>query len=68
MSRALSGTGCQFILTVGYQLADATIEEAKANPEVHFAIVDEQVEGDNIKPIVFDTHRHRSWPVTSRPA
>ncbi len=49
------GTGCQFILTVGYQLADATIEEAKANPEVHFAIVDEQVEGDNIKPIVFDT-------------
>lgn len=48
-------TGCQFILTVGYQLADATIAEAEANPDVHFAIVDEQVEGDNIKPIVFDT-------------
>ncbi|MCU1444273.1 MAG: hypothetical protein JWQ59_2423 [Cryobacterium sp.] len=48
-------TGCQFILTVGYELADATTAEAKANPDVHFAIVDEQVEGENIKPIVFDT-------------
>jgi basic membrane protein A len=48
-------TGCQFILTVGFQLADPTLSEAEANPDVHFAIVDEQVEGDNIKPIVFDT-------------
>jgi basic membrane protein A len=49
------GTGCQFILTVGWELADATTAEAKANPDVHFSIVDEQVEGENIKPIVFDT-------------
>ncbi|CAD5992834.1 Nucleoside-binding protein [Agreia sp. COWG] len=48
-------SGCQFVLTVGYELADATIAEAKANPSVHFSIVDEQVEGENIKPIVFDT-------------
>lgn len=48
-------TGCQFILTVGWELADATIAASKANPDVHFAIVDEQVEGKNIKPIVFDT-------------
>ena len=48
-------TGCQFILTVGWELADATIAEAEANPDVHFAIVDEQVDGANIKPIVFDT-------------
>jgi basic membrane protein A len=48
-------TGCQFILTVGYELADATAAEAKANPDVHFSIVDEQVDGENIKPIVFDT-------------
>ena len=48
-------TGCQLVLTVGYELADATLAEAKANPEVHFAIVDEQVDGENIKPIVFDT-------------
>jgi basic membrane protein A len=49
------GTGCPFILTVGYELADATAAEAKANPDVHFSIVDEQVDGENIKPIVFDT-------------
>ncbi len=48
-------TGCQFILTVGWELADATIAEAAAHPDVHFAIVDEQVDGENIKPIVFDT-------------
>ena len=48
-------SGCQFVLTVGYELADATTAAAKANPDVHFAIVDEQVEGENIKPIVFDT-------------
>ncbi|MEO6201128.1 MAG: BMP family ABC transporter substrate-binding protein [Cryobacterium sp.] len=48
-------TGCQFVLTVGFELADATLAEAKANPSVHFAIVDEQVDGENIKPIVFDT-------------
>ena len=48
-------TGCQLVLTVGYELADATLAEATANPEVHFAIVDEQVDGENIKPIVFDT-------------
>lgn len=49
------GTGCPFILTVGFELADATAAEAKVNPKVHFAIVDEQVDGKNIKPIVFDT-------------
>lgn len=48
-------TGCQFVLTVGWELADATIAEATANPDVHFSIVDEQVDGENIKPIVFDT-------------
>ena len=48
-------TGCGFVLTVGYELADATAAEAKDNPDVHFAIVDEVVDADNVKPIVFDT-------------
>ncbi|MCU1542616.1 MAG: family transporter substrate-binding protein [Microbacteriaceae bacterium] len=48
-------SGCQFVLTVGYELAEATKAQAAANPETHFAIVDETVEGDNVKPIVFDT-------------
>ncbi|HEV7949706.1 MAG TPA: BMP family ABC transporter substrate-binding protein [Glaciihabitans sp.] len=48
-------TGCQFILTVGYELAVATAEQADANPDVDFAIVDEIVDAENVKPIVFDT-------------
>lgn len=48
-------SGCGFVLTVGYELADATLEEAAAHPETHFAIVDETVEAENVKPIVFDT-------------
>ncbi|AMB57798.1 BMP family lipoprotein [Microterricola viridarii] len=48
-------SGCQLVLTVGWELADATVEAAAANPDVNFAIVDEQVDGANIKPIVFDT-------------
>lgn len=52
---AAIGTGCDFVLTVGWELAPATQEAAEANPEVHFAIVDEVVEAPNVKPIVFDT-------------
>ena len=48
-------TGCQFILTVGWELADATSSEAAANPDVNFAIVDEVVDAPNVKPLVFDT-------------
>lgn len=48
-------SGCGFILTVGWELAAATSEQAEANPDVDFAIVDELTEGKNIKPIVFDT-------------
>ncbi|WP_166879580.1 BMP family protein [Salinibacterium sp. ZJ450] len=48
-------TGCQFVLTVGFELTDATSEAAGQNPDIHFAIVDEFVDGENIKPIVFDT-------------
>jgi basic membrane protein A len=48
-------SGCGFVLTVGYELADATLEEAGNHPDTHFAIVDETVEAPNVKPIVFDT-------------
>jgi len=48
-------TGCGFILTVGYELATATADAAKANPDTDFAIVDEVVDAPNVKPIVFDT-------------
>ena len=48
-------SGCGFVLTVGYELAAATEEQAAAHPDVDFAIVDETVEADNVKPILFDT-------------
>jgi basic membrane protein A len=48
-------SGCSFVLTVGYELAAATLEQAGANPDVHFSIVDEVVEAENVKPIIFDT-------------
>src|SRR3954452_21083953 len=30
-------SGCQFVLTVGYELADATTTAAESNPDVHFS-------------------------------
>ncbi|MCS5734827.1 BMP family ABC transporter substrate-binding protein [Herbiconiux sp. CPCC 203386] len=48
-------SGCQFVLTVGFELADATLAEATDNSDIHFAIVDETVDAPNVKPILFDT-------------
>lgn len=48
-------SGCNFVLTVGYSLADATLDQATKNPDVDFSIVDEVVDAPNVKPIVFDT-------------
>lgn len=48
-------SGCELIVTVGWELADATLTQAEDNPDLAFAIVDETVEADNVKPVVFDT-------------
>jgi basic membrane protein A and related proteins len=48
-------SGCSLVVTVGWELADPTLEEAEANQDVSFAIVDEIVEAENVKPVVFDT-------------
>ncbi|HET6673251.1 MAG TPA: BMP family ABC transporter substrate-binding protein [Agromyces sp.] len=48
-------SGCELIVTVGFELADATLEQATQNPELSFAIVDETVDAENVKPVVFDT-------------
>ncbi|MDJ0338081.1 BMP family ABC transporter substrate-binding protein [Cryobacterium sp. PH31-O1] len=55
--------GCNLIVTVGFNLAAATVESALANPEVNYAIIDNDadldfdgtVDAPNIKPILFDT-------------
>ncbi|MET4158902.1 BMP family ABC transporter substrate-binding protein [Agromyces sp. PvR057] len=48
-------SGCGLVVTVGWELADPTLDQAGKNPEVAFAIVDESVEAENVKPVVFDT-------------
>ncbi|RJU01751.1 BMP family ABC transporter substrate-binding protein [Arthrobacter frigidicola] len=48
--------GCDLTVTVGFLLADTTKEAAEANPDSHFAIVDDNsIEADNVKPIIYDT-------------
>ncbi len=48
--------GCNLTVTVGFLLADTTKEAAEANPDAHFAIVDDNsIDADNVKPIIYDT-------------
>jgi basic membrane protein A len=51
---------CNVIVTVGFLLSDDTVAAAKANPDIKFAIVDNNdpkaYKGvDNLKPLVFNT-------------
>lgn len=50
--------GCDLIITVSYQMADVTVDAARANPTIDFAVVDSAV-GDtglaNVKPLLFNT-------------
>ena len=44
------------IVTVGFNLADATKKQAAANPDTEFAIIDDNsIKAKNVKPITFDT-------------
>ena len=47
--------GCDLIVTVGFLLNEATATASAANPDINFAIIDDFVEGDNVKPILFNT-------------
>lgn len=55
--QGMMSANCNLTITVGFLLADATKEAAAANPDKHFAIVDNQYEApiDNVKPIIYDT-------------
>lgn len=53
--QALVDQGCNLIVTVGFLLNEATATASAANPDINFAIIDDLVEGDNVKPILFDT-------------
>ena len=55
--------GCNLIINVGFALAAATRDAAKAHPEVNFALIDSALSNDdfsplsldNVKPIQYDT-------------
>jgi basic membrane protein A and related proteins len=50
-----AGSGCELVVTVGFELAESTLDQAGKNPDLSFAIVDEVVEAPNVKPVIFDT-------------
>ena len=55
--RAMVTAGCDLTLTVGYLLNDATKQQAEANPDKHFAIIDFAYATPvaNVKSIIYDT-------------
>ncbi|KZF00206.1 hypothetical protein A2J03_11760 [Rhodococcus sp. EPR-157] len=47
--------GCSLILTVGFDLADATKSAAEANTDIDFAIIDDSsIDLPNVKPLTYD--------------
>jgi basic membrane protein A len=52
---ALEAKKCSLIVTVGFNLADATTAAAKAAPSQHFAIVDNAGNKSNIQGLLFNT-------------
>ncbi|WP_245819685.1 BMP family lipoprotein [Rhodococcoides yunnanense] len=47
--------GCNLIVTVGFDLADATKAAAEANTDIDFAIIDDNsVDAANVKPLTYD--------------
>ncbi len=57
--QSMVDANCNIIVTVGFLLSDDTMAAAKANPDIEFAIVDDNPEGaaevTNLKPLVFNT-------------
>jgi basic membrane protein A len=60
---SLLAQNCDLIVTVGFALSQATLDAAKANPKIDFALIDDAADAnfdgkpdlDNTKPILFDT-------------
>ncbi|MCL2515346.1 MAG: BMP family ABC transporter substrate-binding protein [Microbacteriaceae bacterium] len=47
---------CNLIITVGFNLSDATKAAAASNPDTKFAIIDDdEFTASNVQPIIFDT-------------
>jgi basic membrane protein A len=53
---AMQAQNCSLTITVGYILAEDTKAAAEANPQSHYAIIDDDsINADNVKPLVFKT-------------
>jgi basic membrane protein A len=65
---SLVSEGCNTIVTVGFALASATKDSAKANPDIEYVLIDDAADGGkdgqtfdgkadepNIKPLLYDT-------------
>lgn len=60
---SLVSAGCDTIVTVGFALSAATVEAAKANPDIDFVLIDDAADNnfdgkkdaDNIKPLLYNT-------------
>ena len=52
---SLVAQNCTVIFSVGFLLKDATEAAAAANPDVNFAIIDDnQIAADNVRPLIYD--------------
>ena len=51
----MKNEGCDYIVTVGWELADATKAAADQNPDLAYSIVDEVVDAPNVRSIIHDT-------------
>lgn len=59
----LVAQGCDLIVSVGFALSAATVESAKANPEVEYVLIDDAADNDfdgtkdaeNVKPLLYNT-------------
>ena len=53
---SLVAQNCTIIFSVGFLLKDATEAAASANPDVNFAIIDDnQIQADNVRPLIYDS-------------
>lgn len=60
---SLVSEGCDIIVSVGFALSAATVESATANPDLHYALIDDAADNDfdgekdaeNVKPLLYDT-------------
>ncbi|MEO5662994.1 MAG: BMP family ABC transporter substrate-binding protein [Nocardioides sp.] len=60
---SLVAEGCDAIVTVGFALSAATVESAKANPDIEYILIDDAADNDfdgtkdvdNVKPLLYNT-------------